>query len=174
MSSLVSEPLYMCNWMCTLSFPSDTGALHLSITDQIDLLLEITRVLCWNRCGGCRLVIIPLHSVIYLLFPFRHYFPSQAFFCGHGIIVSTGLTISVDSIMWKKFVWPEFEVFWFNSILNRSSDWGVSFKICFPIYFLYDRWPYSIHSTAWLEDCLAFFTIANAKFLLLILWCLHF
>ena len=40
-------------------------------------------------------------------------------------VVFIAVTVLIDSHIWGIWIWPEFQVFHFNTILNLSSHWGV-------------------------------------------------
>ena len=45
-----------------------------------------------------------------------------------GLLMSLAMTISIDTWMWQKqdWLWPEGQVLYYNVILNKSANWGVS------------------------------------------------
>ncbi|XP_050236327.1 dol-P-Man:Man(7)GlcNAc(2)-PP-Dol alpha-1,6-mannosyltransferase isoform X2 [Mercurialis annua] len=72
----------------------------------------------------CDMVLLLCPLALELLLTKRISLRGAIKYCSGVALLSIGLSVLVDSMMWRKLLWPEFEIFWFNSVLNRSSEWG--------------------------------------------------
>jgi len=82
------------------------------------------------------------------------------------------ITICIDSIFWGRIIWPEFSVLYFNTVLNKSKDWGVmpywwyfysalpramsATLVLVPIAFKFDPEPYAPNITRILVPTVVF------------------
>ncbi|KAI9497252.1 Alg9-like mannosyltransferase family-domain-containing protein [Zychaea mexicana] len=99
--------------------------------------LVIAGIIFRFEAGILLVIIVALEWLVYRTLPFK-------FMVVHGLasaLVSLALTVSVDSYFWQRtnddggisLLWPEGAVFYFNVILNKSSEWGT---LPFYVYFV--------------------------------------
>ncbi|XP_018569537.1 probable Dol-P-Man:Man(7)GlcNAc(2)-PP-Dol alpha-1,6-mannosyltransferase [Anoplophora glabripennis] len=88
---------------------------------------------CFILCSGAAIIIfraeLALFLGILLLYDLycRRITLKRLFQIGiPGGIAFLVLSVVIDSIFWNRPLWPEGEVLWYNTVLNKSSDWGTS------------------------------------------------
>ncbi len=113
--------LHSCaDWIYMGVYASDTIKVKRHLWSAV---LSLVCTIAWLRCDmlvllapiGLAWLFLRRASILELI-----YIGSV---CGS---VAVATTIAVDSFFWQRWLWPEGEVLWFNLVLNRSHEYGVS------------------------------------------------
>ncbi len=58
---------------------------------------------------------------------------SSAAIVGDSAGIYAGLTVCVDTVLWRTWMWPEAAVLWYNTVMDMSSNWGVCVFGCMHV-----------------------------------------
>jgi len=94
----------------------------------------------------CDVIILALPVGASLLYEQRVTFRNLLVVGIAASLLSLGATVLYDSYFWRKWLWPEGIVLFFNTVENKSSEWGVHH----PLWYFYSALPRALLATAFL------------------------
>jgi alpha-1,6-mannosyltransferase len=73
----------------------------------------------------CDVILLLACTSLHLLLTRHITIPQIILTCTATAVVCLVITVPVDSFFWDKWLWPEGQVLWFNTVMNKSREWGV-------------------------------------------------
>ena len=118
------------------TLPNTYAALFVNVAFSYWLQDELTTCLCILTFAGVvlRAELVLLFIPIFISACVQKQFRGGAISgpvravgaCACTALVALVITVPVDSLLWRRLLWPEAEVLYFNTILNKSHEWGTA------------------------------------------------